>query len=233
MAATGGFRYNAFSYDASDAKTQFRTAQSDKNPYQTADPSVGYADVDGAKDVCKNLQWYASADYSFRNRYFATVSLLAEANSRFGSEASGALKVFGTSWAVFPSVQMGWVMTNENWFPKDAGIDYLRLNAGYDISGNDDISNYAARTSFSSVRYNYNAIGMQMTTIGNEHIKWETTTKWNFGFLANMLNNRLSVDFNYYIHKTRNLLTLMTFSSPISGINKYWTNGGELENRGY
>jgi len=233
LAATGGFRYNAFSYDASDAKTQFRTAQSDKNPYQTADPSVGYADVDGAKDVWKNLQWYASADYAFRNRYFATVSLLAEANSRFGSEASGALKAFGTSWAVFPSVQMGWVMTNENWFPKDAGIDYLRLNAGYDISGNDDISNYAARTSFSSVRYNYNAIGMQMTTIGNEHIKWETTTKWNFGFLANMLNNRLSVDFNYYIHKTRNLLTLMTFSSPISGINKYWTNGGELENRGY
>ena len=233
LAATGGFRYNAFSYDASDAKTQFRTAQSDKNPYQTADPSVGYADVDGAKDVWKNLQWYASADYAFRNRYFATVSLLAEANSRFGSEASGALKAFGTSWAVFPSVQMGWVMTNENWFPKDAGIDYLRLNAGYDISGNDDISNYAARTSFSSVRYNYNAIGMQMTTIGNEHIKWETTTKWNFRFLANMLNNRLSVDFNYYIHKTRNLLTLMTFSSPISGINKYWTNGGELENRGY
>jgi hypothetical protein len=124
---------------------------------------------------------------------------------------------------------MGWVMTNENWFPKDAGIDYLRLNAGYDISGNDDISNYAARTSFSSVRYNYNAIGMQMTTIGNEHIKWETTTKWNFGFLANMLNNRLSVDFNYYIHKTRNLLTLMTFSSPISCIIGNMMNAGGLQ----
>ena len=98
---------------------------------------------------------------------------------------------------------------------------------------NDDISNYAARTSFSSVRYNHNAIGMQMTTIGNEHIKWETTTKWNVGLMANMLNNRLSVDFNYYTHKTRNLLTLKTFSSPIAGINKYWTNGGELENKGF
>lgn len=233
VAVTSGFRYNGFSYDASDATTQFRTAQSDKNPYQTADPSAGYADVDGTKDVWKNMQWYASADYSFRNRYFATVSLLAEANSRFGKESPGALNAFGTSWAVFPSVQMGWVMTNENWFPKDAGIDYLRLNAGYDISGNDDISNYAARTSFSSVRYNHNAIGMQMTTIGNEHIKWETTTKWNVGLMANMLNNRLSVDFNYYTHKTRNLLTLMTFSSPIAGINKYWTNGGELENKGF
>ena len=233
LGVTGGFRYNCFSYDASDATTEFNKPQSDKNPYQTADPSAGYADVDGAKDVWKNIQWYASADYNYLNRYFATVSLLAEANSRFGNEAAGALNAFGTSWAVFPSVQMGWVMTNENWFPKNAGIDYLRLSAGFDISGNDDISNYASRTSFSSVRYNYNAIGMQMTTIGNEHIKWETTTKWNFGFLTNMLNNRLSVDFNYYIHKTRNLLTLKTFSSPISGINKYWTNGGELGNRGF
>ena len=233
VAVVSGFRYNCFSYDASDATTEFNKPQSDKNPYQTADPSAGYADVDGAKDVWKNIQWYANADYNYLNRYFATVSLLAEANSRFGNEAAGALKAFGTSWAVFPSVQMGWVMTNENWFPKNAGIDYLRLNAGFDISGNDDISNYASRTSFSSVRYNYNAIGMQMTTIGNEHIKWETTTKWNFGFLTNLLNNRLSVDFNYYIHKTRNLLTLKTFSSPISGINKYWTNGGELGNRGF
>ncbi len=77
------------------------------------------------------------------------------------------------------------------------------------------------------------AIGSQMTTIGNERIKWETTTKWNFGFLANMLNNRLSVDFNYFIHKTRNLLTLKNFSTSISGINKYWTNGGSLENKGF
>ena len=233
VAVVSGFRYNCFSYDASDATTQFRAAQGDKNVNLTADPAAGYSNVDGAKDVWKNIQWYASADYAFRNRYFATVSLLAEANSRFGSEAAGALNAFNTSWAVFPSVQAGWVLTNEDWFPKDAGIDYLRINAGYDISGNDDISNYAARTSFSSVRYNNNAIGIQMTTIGNERIKWETTTKWNFGFLTNMLNNRLSVDFNYFIHKTRNLLTLKAFSSPISGINKYWTNDGELENRGF
>ena len=233
IAVVTGFRYNYFSYDGSNASTQYNSAQSDKNPALDANPSAGYANVKGDNDVWKNMQCYASADYNFRNRYFATLSLLAEANSRFGGEASGALKAFGTQWAVFPSVQTGWVMTNEGWFPKDAGIDYLRLNAGFDISGNDDISNYAARTYFSSVRYNYQAIGVQMTTIGNEHIKWETTTKWNFGFLANMLNNRLSIDFNYYIHKTRNLLTLKSFSSPISGINKYWTNNGELRNRGF
>ena len=233
VAVTGGFRYNRFAYDGSDASTEYNSAQTDKNPNLNADPSAGYAHVKGDNDVWKNIQSYVSADYSFCNRYFATVSLLAEANSRFGEEASGAMNVFGTRWAVFPSVQTGWLVSSENWFPKDMGVDYLRLNAGFDISGNDDIPNYAARTYFSSVRYNDQAIGVQMTTIGNEHIKWETTTKWNFGLLANMLNNRLSVDFNYYMHKTRNLLTLKTFSSPISGINKYWTNGGELKNQGY
>ena len=233
ISVVSGFRYNYFSYDGSATTTQYKTAQSDKNPFLTADPSVGYADVTGANDVWKNMQWYLSTDYSYRNRYFATVSLLAEANSRFGSEASGGFNAFCTQWAVFPSLQAGWVITNEDWFPKNLGIDYLRMNLGFDISGNDDISNYAARTSFTSVRYNNQAIGMQLTTIGNERIKWETTTKWNAGIQTNMLDNRLSVNFDYFIHKTRNLLTLKTFSSPVSGINKYWTNGGVLRNTGY
>ncbi len=231
--ATAGFRYNYFSYDGSDASTQFRSTQNDKNPYLTADPNSSYATLSGANDVWKNMQWYLSADYNYRNRYFATVSLLAEGNSRFGEIADGGVKAFGTPWAIFPSVQLGWVITNEDWFPKNSFVNYLRLNAGFDMSGNDDISNYAARTSFSSVRYNYNAIGMQLTNIGNDEIKWETTTKWNVGFVANMVNNRLSVGADFYIHRTKDLLTLKTFSTPISGINQYWSNGGTLQNKGF
>lgn len=232
VAVVGGFRYNYFSYDGSDASTQFNNSVSDKNPYLTADPSKGFSNISGANDVWKNMQWYVSGDYAYRNRYFATVSLLAEANSRFGAIADGGVKMFGTQWAIFPSVQLGWVLTNEDWFPKNSVINYLRLNAGFDMSGNDDISNYAARTSFSSVRYNYAAIGMQMTNIGNDEIKWETTTKWNLGFVANMFNNRLSLGADFFYNKTKDLLTLKTFSTPISGINQYWSNGGTLENKG-
>ena len=233
LAAIGGFRYNYFAFDGSDAKTQFSGTENDKNPYLSADPSKGFSNLSGADDVWKNLQWYASADYNYRNRYFATVSLLAEANSRFGAKAEGGVKAFGTQWAIFPSVQLGWVMTNEDWFPKNTFVDYLRLNAGFDMSGNDDISNYAARTSFSSVRFNYNAIGMQLTNIGNDKIKWETTTKWNVGLQANLFNNRVSVGADFYLHKTDDLLTYQTFSTPISGINQYWSNGGSLENKGF
>ena len=233
IAAMGGFRYTYFSYDNSDLATQYSTkGEDDKNPTLGTGNNV-YSTVKGADDVWKNMQWYASGDYNYMNKYFATVSLLAEANSRFGSNAGSGIKVAGVKWAIFPSVQLGWVLTNENWFPKHAGINYLRLNAGFDMSGNDDISNYAARTSFNTVRYNYTQIGMQLTNVGNEEIKWETTSKFNIGLQANFLNNRLGFNANYFIHNTKDLLTLKTFENPIGGINNYWTNDGELRNTGF
>ena len=112
-------------------------------------------------------------------------------------------------------------------------MNYLRLNAGFDTSGNDGISNYAARTSFSSVRYHYHVTGSQLTNIGNDEIKWELTKKFNVGMEGNFINNRLSFAFNYFIHKTSDLLTLKTFDNPVGGINAYWTNGGALKNEGF
>lgn len=230
LAAFGGFKYTYFSFDDNNLKTEYNSTTNDKNPALSA--SSGYQHIKGNNDVWKNLQWYGNVDYNYMNRYFATVSLSAEANSRFGAK-SGDLDLCGVAWALFPSVQLGWVMTNESWFPKNAGINYLRMNAGYDMSGNDDISNYAARTSLSAVRFNYNAIGLQLTNIGNDEIKWETNHKFNVGLQAYMLNNRLGVDFNYYVNKTKDLLTLQTFKNPIGGINNYWTNGGEIKNEGF
>ncbi len=233
IAAMGGFRYNYFSYDNSDLATQYSTKlEDDKNPKLATGNDV-YSTVKGADDVWKNFQWYVSGDYNYMNKYFATVSLLAEANSRFGSNADGGVKLAGVKWAVFPSVQLGWVLTNENWFPKSGGINYLRLNVGFDMSGNDGISNYAARTSFNTVRYNYTEIGMQLTNVGNEEIKWETTSKLNIGLQGNFLNNRLGASANFFMHKTKDLLTVKTFDNPIGGINNYWTNDGEVSNTGF
>jgi len=224
-----GGRYNYFSYDNSDLKTEYTSSVEDKNPELTVS---GFPGVDGVNDVWKNIQWYGNVDYNYMNRYFATLTLTAEANSRFGENADG-LKLFGVQWALFPSVQLGWVLTNEKWFPKNIGVNYLRLNAGYDISGNDHISNYAARTSYTAVKYRGNAMGIQLTNIGNDNIQWEKTAKFNAGLQAYLLDNRLGVGFDYFLHKTSNLLTLKTFDNPIGGINRYWNNGGKLENQGF
>jgi len=229
-AAFVGGRYNTFSYDCNNVGVQASSnSTSDKDP--RLDWS-GYRSIEGANDEWTQIQWYGNVDYNYMNRYFATVSLLAEANSRFGKNADG-LSLFGTKWAFFPSVQLGWVLTNEKWFPKNAGINYLRLNAGFDVSGNDGISNYAARTSYTTVRFNERAIGTQLTNIGNDKIKWETTNKLNIGLESFLLNNRVGVKFDYFLHKTNDLLLLKTFSNPVGGINRYWSNGGKLQNEGF
>lgn len=230
LGAYAGFRYIYFSFDDNDLKTEYTGYTNDKNPSLSS--TTGYQHISGSNDVWKNLRWYGNVDYNYMNRYFATVSLSAEANSRFGENAGG-LNLAGVRWALFPSIQLGWVLTNEKWFPKRVGINYLRLQGGFDMSGNDNISNYAARTSLSAVRYNYIATGLQLTNIGNDEIKWETSKKFNFGFKSYLLNNRVGIDFNYYISRTSDLLTMMTFDNPIGGINTYWTNGGELENQGF
>jgi len=229
LEAYAGGRYNYFSFDNSDLSTEYRSRQNDKNPTLSLD---GFPGIEGISDVWKNIQWYANVDYNYLNRYFATLTLVTEANSRFGENADG-LGLFGVKWAVFPSLQLGWVLTNESWFPKNEGINFLRVNAGYDISGNDNINNYAARTSFSHVKYNSHGSGMQLTNIGNDKIQWETTRKLNVGMEAFLLNNRLAVSFDYFLHKTNNLLMLKNFSNPMGGINRYWNNGGKLENQGF
>lgn len=227
-----GGRYNYFSFDNSDLSNQNRGKTDDKNPVLNSNTTTAFPEVAGANDIWKNILWYGNVDYNYMNRYFATLTLSAEANSRFGDNADG-MKLFGVQWAVFPSIQAGWVMTNENWFPKSNLVNYLRLNVGYDVSGNDNISNYAARTSFTSIKYYNNAMGIQLTNIGNDNIKWETTKKFNVGLQSYLFENRVAVSFDYFIHKTSDLLMLKSFSSPIGGINKYWANGGELQNTGF
>ena len=224
-----GARYNTFSFDNSDLKSEYNSTGNDKNP---ALQTSGFPGVEGVNETWKNIMWYGNVDYNYMNRYFATLSLVGEANSRFGENADG-LGLFGVKWALFPSLQLGWVLTNESWFPKNAGINYLRLNAGYDMSGNDHISNYAARTSYTSVKYYDRAMGIQLTNIGNDEIQWETTHKLNIGLQSYLFDNRLGIAFDYFRHKTTNLLTQRAFENPIGGINLYWSNGGELKNEGF
>jgi len=230
VSAYGGFRFNSFSYDDNEPQGQYSTAGNDKTPNISA--SMDFIEATGANDQWRSMTWYANADYNFRNRYFAQVTLAMEASSRFGKQSRG-LKIGGVKWGFFPSIQAGWVMTNEKWFPKTEAVNYLQLHAGFDLSGNDDINNYAARTSFGVSKYLYKSTAAQLNNIGNEEITWEQTRKLNFGLKAYLVNNRIGVNFDYYLNHTSDLLTLKHFDNPVAGINNYWSNGGSLDNTGF
>ena len=225
-----GMRFTSFDFDDNEPEGQYKSAGNDKTPNISS--NMDFIDANGADDTWKNTTWYAQADYNYRQRYYAQLTLAMESSSRIGSEAKG-MKLAGVRWGFFPSVQAGWVITNESWFPKTSGINYLLLKAGIDWSGNDDINPYAARTSFSATKYLWNASAAQLDNIGNKEITWEKTRKLNVGLRSHMLANRLSLEFDYFLNRTTDLLTLKQFSNPVAGINRYWSNGGSLENTGF
>ena len=232
----GGFRFLSFNYDDNEPEGEYAIGGgNDKQP--NISTSMDYKSVSGTNDVWKNIAWYANIDYNYRNRYFAQLSASMESSSRFGDNSDG-LKLLGVKWGIFPSLQLGWALTNEAWFPKTPAINYLLLKAGYDISGNDDINNFAARTSFTEMIYLYGASGAgttaaQLNNIGNDKITFEKTSRFNVGLKSYWLNNRVGVNFDYYLNHTSNLLTLKSFDNPVAGINNYWSNGGSLDNTGF
>ncbi|MBM6992488.1 MAG: SusC/RagA family TonB-linked outer membrane protein [Prevotella sp.] len=223
----GGARINWENYTL-NSQLGYNTG-SDKTPFMSS--SLLNATSTGTNDNWNSVAWYAQANYDYLGRYFLQANLTAESSSRFGKEAAG-LKLAGVSWGLFPSAQASWVLTNEPWLANSKTINYLRLTTGFDVSGNDDIDYYAAR-SFLRSKLFLNAIsGRSLSGIGNTEIKWETTRRFNAGLQSNLFNNRLHVNFNFFKSWTSDLLTLQSLSF-LSGLDENWSNGGKLENVGF
>lgn len=222
----GGFRIG--SYNFSNSYISSYNNDNDKMPNMSS--SQQYKGNGGANDRWLNLTYYLNADYNYLNRYFVKAILSAESSSRFGKEAKGGVKVCGVPWGLFPSIQLGWVMSNEEWF-NVKGIDYLKLNAGWEMSGNDNIDYYAARTYFANVKYLDKLTGLELANIENAAIQWETTHRWSAGLDLRMLNNRLNLGVRYFNNLTTDLLTRKSVSY-ITGLEYMWANDGKLRNRG-
>ena len=222
----GGFRLNSYSYNASSI-TGYNNDQ-DKMPNMSF--SLQYKNYGGANDKWNNLAYYLSASYNFKNKYFLTGTMSAEASSRFGKKADSGMKLCGVTWGLFPSLQAAWLISSEKWF-NVKGIDYLKLTGGYEVSGNDDIDYYATRTYFSNFQFLDKATGILLTNIQNPKLQWETTKRYNIGLQASMLNNRLNLGIEYFHSNTDNLLTRKSVSD-ITGVSTMWSNDGSLTNRG-
>ena len=156
----------------------------------------------------------------------------AETSSRFGKDADG-LKLGGVVWGLFPSVNAAWVISNEKWLADVKGIDYLRLNIGFDVTGNDDLDYTASKTYFvANNMLTQKVDGKSIGNIGNTSLAWETTSRLTAGVETNILNNRINLRFNYFKGWTKNLLTLRQLAWT-SGLAESWSNEGKLENSGF
>lgn len=225
VSAFGGFRYTSFAFD-----TNMLSAPNTGNDNNFNMNSVEKPINDGENNVWKNIAWYLSADYSYKTKYFLQLAASMEASSRFGVKAERALKMLGVSWGFFPSIQAGWLMSSESWFNVKP-IDYLKLRAGFDITGNDAIDYLAARSYLQAVKYSGIYMGLQFGNMENDGVKWESTSRLNLGLDAMFLENRLALSFDWYYAMTKDLLVQKTYPY-VSGMGTYWDNGGKLRNVG-
>jgi TonB-linked SusC/RagA family outer membrane protein len=224
----GGFRYLSSDYSLTTQRG-YNTGN-DKTPNMST--SLQFKSTGGADDKTRELLWYALGDYNYGERYYLNAGLSAHASSRFGDAGSG-LKVGGVIWGLFPSVEAAWVLSNEKWLAGVRGIDYLRLSAGFDMTGNDDIDYTASRSYFVSKRMiNNTATGLSIGNIGNTELQWETTDRFTAALEGNFIGNRLNVRLGYFKSWTSNLLSLQQLAWT-SGLSQNWSNEGKLQNEGF
>ena len=223
----GGWRYNNYSYSYSFMRGY--NNENDKLP--NISKNMQYVNYGGTKDNWIDMTYYLNADYNYANKYFAQFTVSGQASSRFGKNTKDGLHLAGVSWGIFPSLQLGWVISNEKWFKAGKGVNYLKLTAGVDQSGNDGIDYYASRTYWESQQVSENTVGLVLKNLENTGIQWETTTRWNVALEGSFLHNRLNAGIDFYMSKTDNLLTMKDLDY-LSGLGKYWTNDGQLKNRG-
>lgn len=221
----GGIRYINSSYELNYG--------SGKNTGNDKTPSMGgsFKETDGYEDKSYDINYYLNGNYNYLEKYYLTAGISMNGNSKFGKDAADGVKICDYAWGFFPSVNAAWVVSNENWF-KVKFIDYLKLNAGFDLTGNDDIDSKANRTYFVAKKYMGKTTGLSLGNIGNTKLQWETTARLNLGVQLAALNNRLNLGFNFFHGNTYNLLTLNSLSY-LTGLENNWTNGGRMTNVGF
>ena len=194
--------------------------------------SLSYRTVDGLNTDWSSVALYAQGKYTFQERYTLWAAVSLDASSRFGKDAPGSFRMCGGTWGTFPSIGGSWLVTGERFMRRLTFLDRLNLRASFGVTGNDNIDGMYGYSYLSGVNYLGSAVGLKLANLANSSLKWETTRKWNAGIDLAFLNDRIGVSFDYFRHKTKDLLTWKQADTE-TGLDTYLYNGGELTNRGF
>ena len=210
-------------------------------------PSAGAEGTDKAYGFGSGfslVSFFGKVNYTYADRYLASVTVRRDGSSRFGKNNK-----YGT----FPSVSLGWRISEEAWMKNTKSwLDNLKLRASWGQTGNQEISNtarYTLYTTTGSLNFggdSYNTgydiqgsnggrildSGFKRNQIGNDNIKWETTTQTNIGLDFGFLGNSLYGSFDWYNKKTTDILVNMPGVGVMGEGSAMWINAGEMLNRG-
>ena len=176
------------------------------------------------------LSYYGRVNYSFDGKYLLTATVRRDASSRFSKD---------TRWGTFPSVALGWTLTEEPWLKNQKVLSNLKLRASYGVTGQQEgIGNYNYLPVYTSSVTGAEALinGQYITTYRPEayvsDLKWETTTSWNFGLDFGFLNGRIGGAIDFYTRKTKDLLASVPTAAGTNFSKTILTNVGNVDSKG-
>ena len=176
------------------------------------------------------LSYYGRVNYSFDGKYLLTATVRRDASSRFSKN---------TRWGTFPSVALGWTLTEEPWLKDNKIVSNLKFRASYGVTGQQEgIGNYNYLPVYTSSVTGAEALinGQYITTYRPEsyveNLKWETTTSWNFGLDFGFLNGRLGGAIDFYTRKTKDLLASVPPAAGTNFSKTILTNVGNVDSKG-
>ena len=208
------------------------------------DAGVGDAQAYGSGEGYSLVSFFAKVNYSYADKYLFSATVRRDGSSRFGLE---------NRYATFPSFSAGWRISKEGFMKNATWIDDLKIRASWGQTGNQEISNIARYTiyapnygvtesggqsygtSYDITGSNGGSIlpsGFKRNQIGNDEIKWETTTQTNAGFDFSLFKQSLYGSFDYYFKETKDILVEMDGIGVMGEGSSQWVNAGAMENEG-
>lgn len=173
--------------------------------------------------------FFGRINYNFNEKYMASVILRTDGSSNFAR---------GKRWGTFPSVSAGWVVSNEDFMESTHDwMDFLKIRASWGQNGNCNIDNfqYFSTVAFDHLgQYSFGnnkgtaTQGGYASIMPNEDVTWETSEQLDLGLDARFLSGRLSLNFDWYNKKTKDLLIVAPILDSY-GTNAPYINGGTVE----
>ena len=193
------------------------------------DLSDGLASMNSYKRPRERLMsFFARGNYSYDDKYMATLSFRREGSSRFGANHR---------WGNFWAISGGWRISKEKFMKDITWINDLKLRAGYGVTGNNDFgSGYTVRTYKSNDMWPTYGIwqpGYGSTRNINPDLKWEEKKEFDVGIDFSILHNRISGKFDYYVRKVDDMLFEVPAPQPPMVFSTIMKNAGTLTNRGW
>ena len=180
---------------------------------------------DGASRY-NGVSFFARGTYNYKEKYLATATLRADGSSKYQEK-----------WGVFPSLGLGWNISDEDFMKGVRGLDYLKLRASWGMLGNDNVPandiNIAGTSGVdaSAVFGDTLVDGMGAQTVYQNYLRWEVVTETNAGADFALLDSRLSGELDWY----RRVTDRVVFHAPIAtggGVATLLANNGKVLNTG-